>query len=75
MKLGSAMCTALCGINPSRSLIFGAALYHGMQVEELNDPDLSYTSPLSSPWDPIQIGAQAWSKAVREEYSNIAVRA
>jgi NADPH-dependent 2,4-dienoyl-CoA reductase/sulfur reductase-like enzyme len=55
--------------------VFAAALYHGMQVEELNDLDLSYTPPLSSPWDPIQVGAQAWNKAVREEHSNIAVRA
>jgi NADPH-dependent 2,4-dienoyl-CoA reductase/sulfur reductase-like enzyme len=55
--------------------VFAAALYHGMQVEELNDLDLSYTPPLSSPWDPIQIGAQAWNKAAREESSKIAVRA
>lgn len=47
--------------------VFAAALYHGMQVEELNDLDLSYTPPLSSPWDPVQIGAQAWNKAVRED--------
>jgi NADPH-dependent 2,4-dienoyl-CoA reductase/sulfur reductase-like enzyme len=57
-----------------RTDVFAAALYHGMKVEELNDLDLSYTPPLSSPWDPIQIGAQAWNKAVREERSNIAVR-
>lgn len=58
-----------------RADVFAAALYHGMQIEELNNLDLSYTPPLSSPWDPIQIGAQAWNKAVREEHSNIAVRA
>jgi hypothetical protein len=56
-------------------MFFAAALYHGMKIEDLNDLDLSYTPPLSSPWDPIQIGAQAWNKAVREESSNIAVRA
>jgi NADPH-dependent 2,4-dienoyl-CoA reductase/sulfur reductase-like enzyme len=55
--------------------VFAAALYHGMQVEELNDLDLSYTPPPSSPWDPIQTGAQAWNKAVREESSSIALRA
>jgi hypothetical protein len=32
-----------------------------MDVEELNDLDLSYTPPLSSPWDPIQMAAQAYS--------------
>jgi NADPH-dependent 2,4-dienoyl-CoA reductase/sulfur reductase-like enzyme len=47
--------------------VFAAALYHGMRVEELNDLDLSYTPPLSSPWDPIQMGAQAWNKALRED--------
>ena len=46
--------------------IFATALFHGMQVEELNDLDLSYTPPLSSPWDPVQISAQAWVKALRK---------
>lgn len=41
--------------------IFAAALYHGMTVEALNDLDLSYTPPLSSPWDPVQAAAQVWS--------------
>jgi hypothetical protein len=36
-----------------------------MQVEELNDLDLSYTPPLSSPWDPIQMSAQAWMMELR----------
>lgn len=40
--------------------IFATALFHGMTVESLNDLDLSYTPPLSSPWDPVQMGAQAW---------------
>jgi NADPH-dependent 2,4-dienoyl-CoA reductase/sulfur reductase-like enzyme len=40
--------------------IFAAALYQGMRVEDLNDLDLSYTPPLSSPWDPVQMAAQAW---------------
>jgi NADPH-dependent 2,4-dienoyl-CoA reductase/sulfur reductase-like enzyme len=45
--------------------IFAAALHHGMTVEDLNDLDLSYTPPLSSPWDPVQMAAQAWVKAWR----------
>ncbi len=49
--------------------VFAAALYHEMQVEELNDLDLSYTPPLSSPWDPVQMAAQAWSKAHHQEFS------
>ena len=40
--------------------IFAAALFHGMGIEALNDLDLSYTPPLSSPWDPVQISAQNW---------------
>ena len=35
-----------------------------MKIEELNELDLSYTPPLSSPWDPVQIGAQFWTKAL-----------
>ncbi len=40
--------------------IFATALFHGMTVQELNELDLSYTPPLSSPWDPVQMSAQAW---------------
>jgi len=28
----------------------------------LSDLDLSYTPPLSSPWDPVQMGAQEWMR-------------
>ena len=45
--------------------IFAAALHHGMTVEDLSDLDLSYTPPLSSPWDPVQMAAQAWVNAWR----------
>jgi NADPH-dependent 2,4-dienoyl-CoA reductase/sulfur reductase-like enzyme len=41
------------------------ALHHRMQVVELNDLDLSYTPPLSAPWDPLQTAAQAWTAARR----------
>jgi NADPH-dependent 2,4-dienoyl-CoA reductase/sulfur reductase-like enzyme len=41
--------------------IFATALFHGLSVEDLNDLDLSYTPPLSSPWDPVQLSAQAWA--------------
>ena len=43
--------------------IFATALYHSMMVADLNHIDLSYTPPLSSPWDPVQMSAQMWSKA------------
>ena len=40
--------------------ILAAALYHGMRIDDLSDIDLSYTPPLSNPWDPVQMCAQAW---------------
>lgn len=43
--------------------VFATALYHRMRVAELSDLDLSYSPPLSSPWDPVQMAAQAWNKA------------
>jgi NADPH-dependent 2,4-dienoyl-CoA reductase/sulfur reductase-like enzyme len=43
--------------------IAAAAIYHGMTVDGLSDLDLSYTPPLGSPWDAVQIGGQAWSAA------------
>jgi NADPH-dependent 2,4-dienoyl-CoA reductase/sulfur reductase-like enzyme len=45
--------------------IFATALFHSMRVEALNDLDLSYTPPLSSPWDPVQMSAQSWVKALQ----------
>jgi hypothetical protein len=38
--------------------IFAAALFQDMTVSEFSDYDLSYTPPLSSPWDPVQMAAQ-----------------
>lgn len=52
--------------------IFAAAIHHGMHVEQLNDMDLSYTPPLSSPWDPVQMAAQAWATAHRAATSRSA---
>jgi NADPH-dependent 2,4-dienoyl-CoA reductase/sulfur reductase-like enzyme len=45
--------------------IAAAAIFHGMTVEAVSDLDLSYTPPLGSPWDAIQIGAQAWTRAIQ----------
>ncbi|HQP30787.1 MAG TPA: FAD-dependent oxidoreductase [Deltaproteobacteria bacterium] len=44
--------------------IIAAALFHRMTVEQVSDIDLSYTPPLSSPWDPVQQAAQAWLKNI-----------
>jgi len=35
--------------------IFAAALFHGATLGEIMGYDLSYTPPLSSPWDPVQM--------------------
>ena len=40
--------------------IAATAIFHGMTVDGISDLDLSYTPPLGSPWDAIQMGAQAW---------------
>jgi NADPH-dependent 2,4-dienoyl-CoA reductase/sulfur reductase-like enzyme len=45
--------------------IAATAIFHGMTVEAVSDLDLSYTPPLGSPWDAVQIGAQAWTRAIQ----------
>jgi NADPH-dependent 2,4-dienoyl-CoA reductase/sulfur reductase-like enzyme len=45
--------------------VLATALFHEMKVENLVDLDLSYTPPLSSPWDPVQMCAQLWSQELR----------
>jgi NADPH-dependent 2,4-dienoyl-CoA reductase/sulfur reductase-like enzyme len=37
------------------------ALFHAMTVDGLSELDLSYTPPFGSPWDAIQLAAQAWT--------------
>jgi NADPH-dependent 2,4-dienoyl-CoA reductase/sulfur reductase-like enzyme len=45
--------------------IAATAIYHGMTVDAVSDLDLSYTPPLGSPWDAVQIAAQAWVRQTR----------
>lgn len=47
--------------------IFAAALHHGMRVADIADLDLSYTPPLSSPWDPVQMAAMQWRAGERAD--------
>jgi NADPH-dependent 2,4-dienoyl-CoA reductase/sulfur reductase-like enzyme len=44
--------------------VAAAAIFHGMTIDTISDLDLSYTPPLGSPWDAIQAGAQAWTRAL-----------
>jgi NADPH-dependent 2,4-dienoyl-CoA reductase/sulfur reductase-like enzyme len=47
--------------------IAATAIYHGMTIDEVSDLDLSYTPPLGSPWDAVQMGAQAWTRHLAKE--------
>ena len=38
------------------------AIFHGMTIDAISDLDLSYTPPLGSPWDAIQLATQTWSQ-------------
>jgi NADPH-dependent 2,4-dienoyl-CoA reductase/sulfur reductase-like enzyme len=44
------------------------ALFHNMTVDGLSDLDLSYTPPFGSPWDAIQLAAQAWTQHAGEPH-------
>ena len=46
--------------------IAAAAIFNGMTVDAFSELDLSYTPPLGSPWDAMQIGAQAWVRAAAD---------
>jgi NADPH-dependent 2,4-dienoyl-CoA reductase/sulfur reductase-like enzyme len=47
--------------------VAAAALFNAFSVEDVSDLDLSYTPPLGSPWDTVQMGAQAWTRALVAE--------
>ncbi|WP_433007938.1 FAD-dependent oxidoreductase [Kribbella sp. CA-294648] len=42
---------------------YAVALHQGLTVDQLLDLDLSYSPPLGSPWDAVQLAAQAWLAA------------
>jgi NADPH-dependent 2,4-dienoyl-CoA reductase/sulfur reductase-like enzyme len=44
--------------------IAATAIFHGMTVDAVSDLDLSYTPPLGSPWEAVQMGMQAWARQV-----------
>ncbi|GGM09878.1 FAD-dependent oxidoreductase [Nakamurella endophytica] len=41
---------------------YATALYAGMTVPDLDALDLSYTPPLGSPWDAVQMAGHAWTR-------------
>ena len=44
--------------------IAATAIFNRMSVEAVSDLDLSYTPPLGSPWEAVQMGAQTWNREV-----------
>jgi len=46
--------------------IIATAIYNKLTVNDLNHLDLSYTPPLASPWDPVQMAAQAWMRSFQK---------
>ena len=61
----NASALALRGGKKNRRLRVG--LFHRMNVEDLNDLDLSYTPPLGSPWDAVQMAAQEWVRSAKTQ--------
>lgn len=41
---------------------YATALYAGLSVAQVSELDLSYTPPLGSPWDAVQVATQAWDR-------------
>jgi len=62
-RLLGAQITGPAGAEVAKRLdTFANALYHQQTVEDINDLDLCYTPPISSPWDPVQMAAQHWCR-------------
>ena len=68
--LGAQILGHVSGQVAKRIDTFATAIYHPMTIAEVSDLDLSYTPPLSSPWDPVQIACQAWERAQRSSHQN-----
>jgi NADPH-dependent 2,4-dienoyl-CoA reductase/sulfur reductase-like enzyme len=47
--------------------IAATAIFHHMTVDAVSDLDLSYTPPLGSPWEAVQMGTQAWVRETRRQ--------
>ena len=45
--------------------IAATAIFNHMTVDAVSDLDLSYTPPLGSPWDAVQMATQAWTRATQ----------
>ena len=45
--------------------IAATAIFHNMTVDAISDLDLSYTPPLGSPWDAVQIAPKPGVRATQ----------
>jgi NADPH-dependent 2,4-dienoyl-CoA reductase/sulfur reductase-like enzyme len=45
--------------------IAATAIFHNMTIDAVSDLDLSYTPPLGSPWEAVQMATQAWLRDTR----------
>jgi NADPH-dependent 2,4-dienoyl-CoA reductase/sulfur reductase-like enzyme len=45
--------------------ILATAIHQGLRVADLAGLDLSYTPPVSAPWDPVQVAVDTWVKERR----------
>ena len=50
---------------------YATSLQHGMTVAGMSELDLSYTPPLGSPWDAVQVATQAWERETRLSVSAV----
>jgi NADPH-dependent 2,4-dienoyl-CoA reductase/sulfur reductase-like enzyme len=48
--------------------IAATAIFHHMTADAVSDLDLSYTPPLGSPWEAVQMGTQAWIRATHPQH-------
>jgi NADPH-dependent 2,4-dienoyl-CoA reductase/sulfur reductase-like enzyme len=54
---------------------YATALFHEMSVAQMAELDLSYTPPLGSPWDAVQMAAQSWVREHQLDAERTALRA
>lgn len=54
---------------------YATALFHEMTVDQMAELDLSYTPPLGSPWDAVQMAAQSWVREHQLDAERAALRA
>jgi hypothetical protein len=66
-RLSGAQIIGAYGTEVSKRIdICATAIYNKLTVNDLNHLDLSYTPPLSSPWDPVQMAAQEWLRLLKK---------